>query len=337
MLVASAILAYVFAAFMLALALSAIFGPWLALAFKSLELGAKKPFFGLLSRQSARSNLWFGALFSVALLAALFQGYFKLRAAIPPAHLLEGAAEAGVVLPPPPAYMGALAAAFVAYVFLLALGHFSWQKLRARPGLQAFILLLAALSGSLGLGLAYDIVVNRPQMLSSYYYLAIFTWTGSMYPFGHPTELSSLLMIIKFISAAFGIAAAMCACCMLLYRSRDDFGRDYYNFALRHLARWNIACAALTLASGLGMMLILRDIIGPRFDLGLRDIIMSSLIYLSCAVFWVAALRSPTPLRHKAGIWISLVALVIALIGHLLFVRNFFVATGMMPSVLPVN
>lgn len=337
MFAASAILAYFLAALMLTVALTAIFGPWLAFLLKILEIKSKKAFLGLLARQTARTGLWFGALFSVALLAAMFQGFFKLRAAMPPAHMLEGAAAAGIVLPPSPGAMGALAAAFTGYIFLLAVAHFSWVKLRSKPGPQAFILLLAALAGVLGVILAYNIAVLRPQILNPSYYLSLFTWTVAMYPFGHPTPLSSLLMILKFFSGALGIAATMCACCMLLYRTRDDFGRDYYNYALRHLARWNIAATLLTLASGLGMMLLLRGLIGPRFDLGLREIIVPALIYVSCAAFWLALLRSPTPLRHKAGIWMSMAALVIAMIGHLIYVRNFFVAVGMMPGMLPLN
>lgn len=331
------VLVYVFAAFALAVVLTGIFGPWLAFLLKVLEISGKKQFLGLISRQAARMNLWFGGLFAVLVLSALFQGFIRLHRNLPPENMLAEAAEAGVVPPPPTEMMIGLTAAFAAFIFLLALAHFSWKSLRARPALQALLLFACAACGGAALLLAFKATLVRPQLLNTYYYLSIFTWTGSMYPFGAPNPQSSALMIVKFVSGGLGVAAAMCMCTSLLFRKRDDFGRDYYNFAMRHLARWGLACTAITMLSGLGMMLLLRNLIAPHFDIGDGDIILNGLIYLSCCVFWAAILRSPTPLRHKVGIWISLIALLVAMLGHLIFVRDFFVATGMLSGVLPFN
>lgn len=335
MIIVSVVLSYAFAVFALAISLTALFGPWLAFGVKALELYGKKQFLGLLSRQAARMNLWFAGLFAVLILSSLFQGFFRLKEKLPPENMLQEAVKSGAVLPPDTNLMFAVTAAFAVFIFLLAVAHFSWKSLRERPALQAALLLLAAICGSAALGLAFKIALERPQILSASYYLAIFTWTGSMYPFGAPTPESSALMIVKFLSGGLGVAAAMCMCCLLIFRKRDDFGRDYYNFAMRHLARWNLAATVITLASGLGMLLILRSLIMPHFDLGLADIALTSLIYASAGVFWWAVMRSPTPLRHKAGIWLGLVALLVAMLGHILFVRNFFVATGMMSGGLP--
>lgn len=337
MAVATLILIYAFAVFVLALSLTALFGPWLAFLLKVFEISGKKVFLGFISRQTARMNLWFGGLFAVLVLSSLFQGFFRLTKNLPPPELMTGAAEAGVVMPPSMSAMAIMTGAFVIYVFLLAVAHFGWKNLRQRPALQAVLLLLGALCGWAALGLAFNIAVDRPQILNSYYYLSIFTWTGAMYPFGSPTSASSALMIIKFVSAGLGVAAAMGMCCANIFRARDDFGRDYYNFAMRHLSRWAFASTAVTLASGLGMMLILRSLISVHFDLGLTDAALGVLIYASCCVFWLAIMRSPTPLRHKAGLWISLIALLVAMLGHLIFVRNFFVATGMISGMLPFN
>jgi hypothetical protein len=89
--------------------------------------------------------------------------------------------------------------------------------------------------------------------------------------------------------------------------------------------------------AGLAMMLILRGLIAAHFDLGLKDAALGALIYASCCIFWTAIMRSPAPLRHKAGIWLCMVALLVAMLGHLIFVRNFFIATGMITGVLPFN
>lgn len=335
--IAFVLLVYTFAAFVLLICLVALFGPWLTLAIKSLELSGKKAFLGQLCRQSARLNLWFGSLFSVLVLGALFSGYFKLKGSLPPPEMLQGAIEAGLLLPPPAVHMVMLTAYFLLFVFLLALSSFSWVKLRSRPVLQFILLALTAVAGSSALLVTFFTVVERPQILNTYYYLSIFTWTAAMYPFGVPTALSSLLMICKFVSGGLGIAVTMTMCGLLIFRKRDDFGRDYYNFAIRHLSRWGLACTVLTLASGLGMMYLLQNIIGNRFNLGYSDIILTSLICASCMVFYFSAMRSPTPLRHKAGIWISLLALLVAMLGHLIYVRSFFIATGMMMGLLPVN
>lgn len=335
--IAFVLLVYTFAALVLLICLVALFGPWLTLAIKGLELFSKKAFLGQLCRQSTRLNLWFGSLFSALVLGALFSGYFRLKGSLPPPEMLQGAVEAGVVLPPPPIHMALLAAYFLLFVFLLALSSFSWTKLRGRPALQFILLALAAVAGSAALVVAFFTVVERPQLLNTYYYLSIFTWTAAMYPFGVPTALSSVLMICKFVSGGLGLVVAMTMCGLLIFRGRDDFGRDYYNFAIRHLSRWGLVCTVLTLLSGLGMMFLLQNIIGSRFDLGNSDILLTSLICASCAVFYFSAMRSPTPIRHKAGIWISLLALLVAMLGHLIYVRSFFIATGMMAGLLPVN
>lgn len=337
MTIVSIVLGYAFALFALAITLTALFGPWLAFGLKALEINGKKPFLGLVSRQAARMNLWFGGLFAILVLSSLFQGFFRLRQVLPPQEMLQSAVAAGTVTPPDAGMMIAVTAAFTVFIVLLAAAHFSWKNLRARPAVQALLLFMSAAGGWAALALAFHIVVSRPQILNTYYYLSIFTWTGSMYPFGFPTPESSAMMIVKFISGGLGVAAAMCMCCSLIFRKRDDFGRDYYNFAIRHLARWNLVCTAVTMLAGLGMMLTLRRLIAPRFDMGLNDIILTPLIYVSCGVFWWAIMRSLTPLRHKFGIWLGLVALLVAMLGHLLFVRNFFVAVGMMSGALPFN
>ena len=337
MAVLTVILVYAFAAFVLAVSLTALFGPWLAFFFKALEICGKKPFMGLLCRQAGRMNLWFGSLFAVLVLSSLFQGFFRLKGALPPPELMDGAAKAGVIMPPDAASMALMAGAFVLYIFLLAAAHFSWKALRARPALQAALLFLGAACGCAALALAFNIAAGRPQILNTYYYISIFTWTGAMYPFGTPTEASSALMLLKFLSGGLGVATAMCMCCSLIFRKRDDFGRDYYNFAIRQLSRWALGSTVITLASGLGMALILRSLIAAHFDLGLTDAALGALIYASCCIFWWAIMRSLTPLRHKAGIWMSMIALLVAMLGHLIFVRNFFVATGMITGALPFN
>ncbi len=75
MTIASVVLPYAFAVFALAIALTSVFGPWLAFSLKAIELYAKKPFIGLIGRQAARMNLWFGGLFAVLVLSSLFQGF----------------------------------------------------------------------------------------------------------------------------------------------------------------------------------------------------------------------------------------------------------------------
>lgn len=339
----STLLVYFFSTITLGILFTAIFGPWLAFAFKGLEIARKKPFFGLLCRQILRLNLWFAALFSVSVLALFFQGYFNLKKSMPPAEYLAGAVEAGITLPPSTGEMAILSSLFAGFVFILALAHFSWQNLRQRPAAQAALLLLGAACGAAALLFALIMAAGYPKIIPTYYYLAIFTWTEAMYPLGTPTMLSSVLMITKILSGALGVAAAMCMCGMILFRKRDDFGRDYYNFAFRHMSRWGVACTVVTMLAGLGMMLILYNISSEAAKLGMlaasaqiniKEVALPTLIYASCAVFWVSLMRSLTPLRHKAGVWLSLAALLVAMLGHLMLTSNFFIAIGMMPGIL---
>ncbi len=331
---------YLFAAVITTVLLAAFFGPWLAVFLKIFEMARKKPFFGLLSRQIQLCNLWFCSLAATLVLTVLASGYYRLCKALPKLddltpEQLKSLQEAGVAMPPEPAQMALLAGYFILLALLLLLGRLAWPKLRGRNLPQLTLALLIAICGSAAFAMTFATLLQTPQILNVQLLFSIFSWSWSLYPFGMPSLGNSILMAGKMLAGGMGIAANAGLCVLLLRRAKDDYGRDYYNFAAKHLARWLATASVITGLCGLGMMFVLQNFVAATpFELKGTEVWIGLVLYACCAIFWVAILRSPTPLRHKAGIWVSLAALVFAMLGHLLFLGSFYFESGVISGMV---
>lgn len=204
---------------------------------------------------------------------------------------------------------------------------FTWRGSKKNPGLHKTLGLLAALGAPLVLGgsLALKLVAAgsgldapaTPQML------ATLLEAGLRSPFFGPLFTGSVLQALT-CAAGFGLVY------LLTRRNRDDFGRDYYNFAVSTAAKWAVGCAVLTAAAHAwtaSFILVLAEG-SPSLELA-QWIGGASFGALICAVLlWATVWRSKAPLRRKPAILLAALLLLLAVGAFAALSAGAFFPTG---------
>ncbi|WP_320170587.1 hypothetical protein [Maridesulfovibrio sp.] len=117
-----------------------------------------------------------------------------------------------------------------------------------------------------------------------------------------------LVMALSFAATASGFY-------LVLRRNKDDFGRDYYKFALPVIARWALFPTLALLAAVAGVVYYM---INPNFEMIYTDITaataMGSFLFLVavCCAIWIVTWVSETPMRHKIGLAFAPFLMIIA-------------------------
>lgn len=126
-----------------------------------------------------------------------------------------------------------------------------------------------------------------------------------------PRESFFWPQILHMAFLAIGIAGALSAFWLLIWRQRNDFGRDYYAFALPHSAKWGIAGTLVSLATAFYAYSRAGEFMLPELSEP-PALALAALCYalpaLAC-ILWGLLLQSATPLRHKPGIVTALLTL----------------------------
>jgi hypothetical protein len=132
---------------------------------------------------------------------------------------------------------------------------------------------------------------------------------------GAPDQLGALLPPINSLFWPIGIqwaftslslAAVLGSLYLLVRRNRDDFGRDYYKFALPVCAKWALFPLAAVLATCVWIAIQTSpavDTLHPTPFLGAMAI--RGLGIALCVVTWVVIMKTATPLRFKGMILAS--------------------------------
>lgn len=116
-----------------------------------------------------------------------------------------------------------------------------------------------------------------------------------------PVVSSAWLLLPWVLSISLAMAGALSPLYLIHRRDKDDFGRDYYNYALKMAAKWATfsTLAALACQAGLFAMIwpAVRDLpIRPAFfwgeGIGLGCFVMACLL-------WALVLKNQNPLRLK--------------------------------------
>ena len=120
--------------------------------------------------------------------------------------------------------------------------------------------------------------------------------------------LDSILwpMGLQWAFLSLSLAGVLGLVYLLLRRNRDDFGRDYYKYALPVCARWALFPFIVILPL-CGWLYVL---IAPQVDITASLPLMASLALrafslLFAALLWLIIMRSPNPLRLKGVILTS--------------------------------
>ena len=265
-----------------------VFCPLLALWARLAEASSRRVFYNNLSRQ----------LNQAALVAAIpfFLGLGVLAA-------FQFSKSGLVNLPGGISALPGLAL-FAAFFLLQITTLLTWKKLRKAAPTQLLLLLAAAVSALGAAALLLSSLVSWPERagldlaqeaarysLFNVDYRAAWAFTGSLALMG------------------LTLAAAWSACWLFLRRNRDDFGRDYYNFAVGR-------GSALAFTAGIVSLLAYGALLGltlagyfslPQYGLPSLELPLAVVaLHVVCCALWFLAARAAAPLRHKAALWLSL-------------------------------
>ncbi len=203
---------------------------------------------------------------------------------------------------------------YVLTLCLLLLYKFTWKSLSKSKTLHSLLGILATLAGFGTLFLF--VLVQRMKVL---------------FPDVHPADQDLSQFFTSLVNEGgnsafwplFGVsvgiiivsAAALGLVYMVLRRKKDDYGRDYYNYGLKHCATWAVSGATICLALGGWVAAVMFPEL-LHLELGAPKVHLFA-IGLLCMVIacicWGLVRGSQTPLRHKPAIFLGATLLLAAL------------------------
>ena len=114
-----------------------------------------------------------------------------------------------------------------------------------------------------------------------------------------PMLLSSI--VASVITIGLGVSAAKGGAWLIWRRTKDDFGRDYYNFALRYIGFLGMLAGALCILSTFGIVIFLQETsFAPYADFGF--LYLGLAMTVATIILWLQISLNRNPLRHKITI-----------------------------------
>lgn len=187
-----------------------------------------------------------------------------------------------------------------------------WKKMRNAKGLHM----------TLGFGTLLSVVammgLGIPAKLN-------FSLSGQE---SNPEILSIVLpMTVMYTLFIMVVAGAMSCGWLVLRRNKDDFGRDYYNFALKTAARWSFIPMIGTLVCQGWMFTALPETMKTLVTgtpLGLVWAVGAG-VGLICAILWLLIARSESPLQLKGLTFLNIILLWLMHTANVVLFVNFMV------------
>lgn len=281
------------AGLMLTVLLAAVASPLIAVVSQRLAVRHSKVFYDKCARQIATMGTMIGGVLFASAAAGtthlaiqhpdLFEGPFRL-----PVFICVGALALGMALS-------------TAYTL-------SWTPLRGNKSLHsllgglASVAMLAALFLLLGLAAAMLKPGHHvaPQATTAELLLAVYTAIP---------DARFWFFFAQCVVGGLGAAGMFAQAYLLMRRNQDDFGRDYYKFALPYCTRWSIAPLLLQLipASWLAFLLLRPHAAAtPLADPAIWLWGAAAVLPVTASLLWLRIMRSETPLRHKASIVLAI-------------------------------
>ncbi len=271
-----------------------LFGPLLAVSCEILGKTRKRMVPVRAARQIAAMSLFFGILIPPLAAAALY-------------HLLDFGPDlfASPYSLPLQVSAGAVALAEI----LLLLYFLAWPK-KGFPGvLHTFCGMLCWLSALLSLYLnsAFLFRFTHDPLEPE----TILLWRNLPDFFLIPFDSFTWPLLAQGAALSLAAAGAMAAGWLLLLRARTDYGRDYYVFSLPYAAGWALIGGLISLPTAFWAYSRVQKIMLPELSHApsqLLGILCYALPALAC-LLWLLLFKSPTPLRHKPGVFMALLLL----------------------------
>jgi hypothetical protein len=303
-----ALLSCAAAALCLAVVLAACFGPVLAVVSERLGLSRRRGFYAKAARQIGQMAFLLGLLAAAALavyLSPLLSGDSALLAF--PYRLPFFAAGGSVVLT------------------LLFLALYMVKGPQKGPSGAGHILLgllagfCAMLSLLLCTGFLRRLVLAAPDMDPT------LLWSEQLLRFFEiPRQSLFWPLLLESVPLGFAFAAAFAAVWLCIMRGRQDFGRDYYAFALPYCAGWARAMTLLAIPAGAFALFRSRDIMLPELS-RLPSLLLDALsviLPLAACLLWTSIIRSEHPMRRKISAAAACVLLLAGFAGQVLMLNK---------------
>lgn len=187
----------------------------------------------------------------------------------------------------------------------------TWRRLKESRDLHKLLGLLAAFSSLALIWFAFSLC--RLMAILDQTAPAIRIQDHFLIPATAPFWLLLGLVVMLALACAGGLGLAY----TVIRRNKDDWGRDYYGFALRLGAGWTLLSLGL-LAGFLGWLasVHLQALLALAADPILRaGVIITALALLMAMLAYLFVWRSTTPLRHKPVIGLAVLFLLLMLAG----------------------
>ncbi|NDV25493.1 hypothetical protein [Desulfovibrio sp. JC010] len=281
--------------------LAAIGGPIMAVILEITAKARKKVFYDKLAQQVTAMTLVLYLLFIICLGSA--GGFFSRQLPWLKDWFINPASPVMMFY----VTLGIALAGLIPY-------KYSWKKLKKQKPLHVLLGSVGALGGIATIHVATVIMQKfftlqiespTPAVPAVPFYTHFMTMPGKA---GLCLAGIYLIMAMSFAAAASGLY-------LVLRRNKDDFGRDYYKFTLPVVARWALFPTLLQAAASGG---VIYYICGPNIVTLYNNIPValsfgiSLLLTVICCAVWIVTWKSETPMRHKIGLGLAPVLVILA-------------------------
>lgn len=293
-----------FATVAAALALAACFGPMIAVVSENLSVSLQRGFYAKAARQTAQMSLFFGVLAAAFLVACVFWFASDEPAILAFPYRL------------PLAVTGSAIALSLTVLIL-------YVVLRPAKGPSTTVHTLVGLGGAifslislfLCTGMIRAMLHTTPEIAPQS------PWNEQLVHFFHiPSESFFWPLLLESVPLGFAFAGAFATVWLVVMREKQDYGRDYYAFALPYFSKWALGATLLAVPAGVYAMLRGQDIMLPELSRPpsqLLDVLSVMLPLLAC-LLWVSVIKSPLPMRRKISVVLACIFLLTGFAGQIL-------------------
>lgn len=279
--------------------LAACGGPFLAVSSEWLSATKGRSFYKKAARQLSLMSLTLGSLIFALFISALIVLTRQQPELMAPPYVYPLFAVVG---------MAALGELFLIFYVV------SWNPQKKAGVLHAWLGLkaggCAAAALFLGTGFLRRIMHTPPEGMDG---APLFDQLISF--FSIPLDSLFWPLLVESIALGCAAAGALGAVWLIMVRNRQDYGRDYYNFALPYCARWATAGTVIAIPPAIFAYFQAMRVMLPELshDPSLPLLIAACALPLLASGLWIALSKSSTPLRHKISIFVAAFCLVAAL------------------------
>ncbi|OEU65654.1 MAG: hypothetical protein BA863_01185 [Desulfovibrio sp. S3730MH75] len=283
------------------IALSAIGAPILAVILEIVAKARKKIFYDKLAQQISSLSLILYFLFLV--LAGGAGAYFTQKFD----WLLDW-----MINPASPFMMVYITIAFTLLTLLPY--KLSWKPMKKKKPLHILLGVLASIGGLATIHVV-TVTMNIFFMQQAAAPIPLVPESLFIAHFTNIPGMAELSLACLYLVMSLSFAATIGGLYLVLRRNKDDFGRDYYKFSLPVVAKWALFPTILQLALVTGIVYYLCGLETKLIVSNNTTLISfgtsAALSFLCCAI-WIVTWKSATPMRHKIGLAIAPLLIVLS-------------------------